>query len=101
MKDLIKKSVLLGLGAASLTKEKVDKLIKELVKRKAITTKDGKWLAKQILKELAKNKERIKRLRKLEVEILGSKAKTLEKTLMKRGRKTAKSILRRAAKELG
>lgn len=101
MKELIKKSVLLGLGAASLTKEKVDKLVAEFVRRKAITTKDGKWLAKQILGELAKNKERIERLSKIEAQILGREAEKLEQKIMKRGRKTAKKLLSKAAKELG
>lgn len=100
MRDLIKKSILLGLGTESLTKEKVDKLVAEFIKRKVITTKDGKWLVKQVLNELAKNKERIEKLAKLQAEVLEAKAKILEKNLMKRGRKTAKSILKKAEKEL-
>ena len=100
MKDLIKKSILLGLGAVSLTKEKVDKLAAEFVKRKIITTKDGKWLVKRVLKELAKNRERLDKLGKIEAQLFGKEARGLEKELIKRGRKTAKSILKKAEKEL-
>ena len=101
MKNLIKKSMLIGLGAASVTKEKVDKLLTEFVKKKVITTKDGKWLARQILRELAKNKERIEKLSRMEAMLLKRKAKRIEKKLMKRGKKAARNILTRAAKELG
>lgn len=101
MRELIKKSILLGLGAASLTKEKIDKLAAELVKRKAITTKEGKWLAKEVLREIAKSKERVRRLGVLQSRILSEKARKAEKKLLKRGRRAAKSIISRAEKELG
>lgn len=100
MKELIRKSVLLGLGAASLTKEKVDNLVAELVKRKAINTKDGRWIAKQVLNDLARNKKRLERLSAIHAEILGKKAKKLEKALMERGSKTAKRLLKKAEKGL-
>lgn len=100
MRHLIKKSILLGIGAASLTKEKIDKLVGEFVKKRAITTKDGKWVARKILREIAKNKRRLEKLAKMQAEVLGNKAKSLEKKLIKHGRKTAKKILRMASKEL-
>jgi len=96
MRNLIRKSLLIGLGAASLTKEKIDRLVDEFVKKKAITTKDGRWLAKQVLKELAKNAERVERLGRLRKRVLNAKAKALEK----RGRKAAKAILKKAEREL-
>ena len=95
MRDLIKKSLLIGLGAASLTKEKIDEIMDEFVKKKAITTKDGKMLAREVLKELARGRKRLENLGRLESG-LRKKAKGLEK----RGRKTAKSILASAQKEL-
>lgn len=100
MRELIKKSILIGLGAASLTKEKIDNVVAEFIRRKIITTKDGRWLVKQVLKELAKNKERLDKLTRLEGQLLGKEAKSIEKRLIKRGRRTAKKILSRAAKEL-
>lgn len=95
MKELIRKSMLLGLGAASLTKEKIDELIAEFVKRRAITTKDGKWLARQILEELGRNKKRLEKLSRIQAEILKRKAGKIEKVLMKRGAKTAKRLLKK------
>ena len=96
MRNLIKKSLLMGIGAASLTKEKVGKLLDEFVKKRAITTKDGKWLANQVLKEISKNAEKIEKLGRLQKRVLSAKAKSLEK----RGRKAAKIILKEAQREL-
>ncbi|MBI2653662.1 hypothetical protein HYX02_02510 [Candidatus Woesearchaeota archaeon] len=100
MRHLIKKSILLGLGVASLTKERIDKLVAEFVRRKVITTKDGKWVARKVLGEIAKNKKRLEKLAKLQAEVLEISAKSIERRLVKRGKKTAKKILRMAAKEL-
>jgi len=100
MKNLIKKSILLGLGAASVTKEKVDKLVGQYVKKKAITKKDGKWIADQVLKQLANNMDRINKMKNVKAGVLRQKAKGIQKKLIKRGRKTAKGILSRASKEL-
>ena len=98
MKDLIKRSLLLGLGAASATKEKVDKVVRQLVKKRAITQKDGKWLADKVLKEISKHRKRLEELSKSDR--LMKSAKALENKLVKRGRKAAKNILRKAEKEL-
>lgn len=100
MKKLIKKSTPPGPGAASVTKEKVGRLLADFAEKKAITAKEGKRLAKEFLNELVKNKERIERLSRIEAELLKNKAKNLENRLVKRGGKTAKKILSRAAKEL-
>lgn len=94
MKELIRKSVLLGLGAASLTKEKVDKLVAEFVKRKAITIKDGRWIARQVLNELSKSRKQIERLSAIQAKVLKKKAKKLEKALVDRGTKTARKLLK-------
>ncbi|MAG91262.1 hypothetical protein CMO83_01135 [Candidatus Woesearchaeota archaeon] len=100
MKELIKKSMLLGLGAASLSKDKVDKLVKRFVRNKTITAKDAKWVKKQVLNELAKNRKRLEKLSRLKTEKLKKKAKILEKALTRRGKITANEILRRIEKEL-
>lgn len=100
MKNLIRKSILLGIGAASMTKEKIDELVGEFVKKKAITTKEGEWVARKVLSEIAKNKRRLEKLAKMQAEVLENKAKSLEKKLLKHGRKTARKILRMASKEL-
>lgn len=100
MRHLIKKSILLGIGAASLTKVKIDKLVGEFVKKRVITTKDGKWVARKVLSEIAKSKKRLEKLAKLQAEVLEEKARSFESRLVKHGRKTARKILRMASKEL-
>ena len=98
MKELIRKSMLLGLGAASLTREKISGLMKEFVKRKAITAKDGKMLFRQVLKEAIKHKSRIEKLGTMHAAALKQKAKSIERHIMKRGRKAAGSIIRKVRK---
>ena len=51
MKEIIKKSFLLGLGAATLTKNQTEKIVKELVKRNAVTVKESKEMLKKVKKE--------------------------------------------------
>jgi polyhydroxyalkanoate synthesis regulator phasin len=45
--DLMEKVLLLGVGAASLTKEKVDDLVDELVKRGQMTREEGEAFIKE------------------------------------------------------
>jgi polyhydroxyalkanoate synthesis regulator phasin len=47
MADLIERVFLLGIGAASLTKEKVDDLVDELVKRGQMTREEGQKLVEK------------------------------------------------------
>lgn len=44
MNDLLERVLLLGIGAASLTKEKVEELIDDLVKKGQLTTEEGREL---------------------------------------------------------
>ena len=100
MRDAIKKGFLLGLGAASLTKKKADKVINSLAKRGAITKKEGQILVNGFLKEAKKQRKIIenKILREAEKEIkrvkpkLKKKAKKLEAEGRKVVRKTIKRI---------
>jgi len=39
MKEIIRKTFLLGLGAASMTKDQAEKVVKDLVKKNAVTIK--------------------------------------------------------------
>ena len=54
MKDIIKKSFLLGLGAATLTKKQAEKMVKGLVKNNVVTAKEGKEMLKK-MKKMAKS----------------------------------------------
>lgn len=49
--DTIKKSMYLGLGALSLTKEKAEAMADDLVKRGEMSVKDREKMVQQLLKE--------------------------------------------------
>jgi len=51
MLALIKKGVLMGLGAITLTKEKVEQVVDELVKKGELTKDDGPQAVKNLLKK--------------------------------------------------
>ncbi len=55
MKDVLRKAILVGLGAGALTKEKLEKLLKELKKSK-LTPKEGKKFVSKLLKESEKDR---------------------------------------------
>ncbi len=93
MIDLLKKTLLAGVGAAALTREKVEGLVDELVKKGEIASKEGPKLVKDLLQESQKAKKELeerveeatqKALKKLrlatraEVEELKAKLEELE-----------------------
>lgn len=59
MKDVIKKSVLLGLGVGALTKEKAEKFVKELQKKGYLDVKEGKKLARELMAESKKAQKKV------------------------------------------
>ena len=108
MRDLIRKSFLLGLGAASLTKAKAEKIVKELAKKGSVGTKEGRQLVNSVLAEANKERKRIQALvqkeanriakktgiaSKAQIKRLKGKINELEKRLSKEGEKTAKKIM--------
>lgn len=48
MKDLIKKGLALGLGLAVVSKEQIEKLVDELVKKGEVTTAESKDLVQEL-----------------------------------------------------
>lgn len=48
MKDLIKKGLALGLGLAVVSKEQIEKLVDELVKKGEVTTSESKDLVQEL-----------------------------------------------------
>jgi len=98
MVDLLKKTLLAGIGAAILTKEKVEGIVDELVKRGEIASKEGPKLMKELLersqeakKELEKRVEEstekvVRKLRlatRAEIDELQAKLEELEKKIGK------------------
>ena len=92
MKDLIKKSVLLGLGAASLTKNQADKIIKELMKRNAVTVNDGRHLLGKISKAAEQEKKRIANFASQELQRVAKSVGTVPKAKIQSARKVLKKL---------
>ena len=61
MSDLIKKTILTGLGIASLTKEKAEKLVKDLIKEGGVSQSEGSRLVKDLLEKVETNKKTIEK----------------------------------------
>ncbi len=57
MSDLIKKTILTGLGLASLTKEKAENLVKDLIKEGEVSEGEGSKLVKELLEKMEDNKK--------------------------------------------
>ena len=98
MKEAIKKGFFLGLGAASLTKSKVETTINNIVKKGKITKSEGKQLAKTILKEPNKARKKLENLivKEVKKQIKKAKPKIKEsaKVLEEEGKKVAKNIMK-------
>lgn len=61
MDSLIKKTILTGLGIASLTKEKAEKLVKDLIKEGEVSEGEGSKLVKELLKKAEDNKNAVEK----------------------------------------
>jgi|TARA_Y100000310_G_scaffold297563_1_gene330670 polyhydroxyalkanoate synthesis regulator phasin len=109
MKEIIKKSFLLGLGAATLTKNQAEKIIKGLVSRNAITVKEGKEMLKRVKKVTKNEGSRVKRLAgkearrvagklgvasKPHIAKVKQKLKSIDKELSSKGKKTLRKIMK-------
>ncbi len=113
MKEIVKKSFLLGLGAASITKAKAEKIARELAKKGAVNTKDRRQLVRRVLEEANKERKRVQSLVKKEADRIIKKAgfvsrgetkklktriSNLEKRLRAEGKKTAKRFLKKVSR---
>lgn len=59
MKDILKKTMLLGLGLGAVTKEKVEKLVKDMQKKGYVNQKEGKKLVGDLMKEAGKKQKQV------------------------------------------
>lgn len=109
MKDIVKKSFLLGLGAASMTKEQAERIIGQLVKNKAVSSKEGKQMLKKVKTHAKSESLRIARfaqqeanrimndfrgVSKVQVSKARKKLKDIDRKLTKRGKKTLREMMR-------
>ena len=56
MKDLLKKTISIGFGIASMTKEKIEEIAHDLVKKGELTEKEGKELIDELLSKAGEAK---------------------------------------------
>lgn len=71
-KGLLETIILSGLGLASLTQEKAQKLVNELVKEGEMSEKDGAVLAKKAISNLEKGrKEMARQTEKIAKDVVG------------------------------
>ncbi|MBI2651423.1 hypothetical protein HYX01_03060 [Candidatus Woesearchaeota archaeon] len=98
MKELIKKSFLLGLGAAAITKKEAEKAVKELIKKNAITLKEGRKMIGKIRSAAEREvKSAVGKLDSASRKQFGKIKKSLnsiDKELSSEGRKTLKKIMK-------
>jgi len=113
LKDIIKKSFLLGLGAASLTKNQAQKIVKELISRNAISIKEGRDLMKKVKNEALNETSRVRKLVETEAKrVAGNlgiayksqmvkikkRLGSIGKELSGRGKETLKKIMKELSK---
>ena len=99
MFEFIKKSIYIGAGLASLTAEKIEEAVSEIVKKGEITEKQGKELVQDLLDKSSKvRKELTERIEKMiqdklqrlnvptrrEIDELKAKIEQLEKDIGKK-----------------
>ena len=113
MKEIVKKSFLLGLGAATLTKKQADKIIRDLVRKNAVTLKESRDILKKIGKAADSERKRISEFTRQEAARMSSqmgiaskaqlskvkkKLRSIDRELSRRGKSTLRSILRQLSK---
>ena len=84
LSDIVKKGALIGLGVASLTKEKAEQMAKELEKRGELSSKDTKKLIARLKGESTKQSSR---LQKMVREEIAKAIRTLDEATHKEVRK--------------
>jgi len=92
-RDLLTKSLDLGLGALTLTKEAAQKVIEELVSKGEVTKDEGKHLFQRLLERGKEEKERLEKLVKETVD------RALEKADLARGAELREARVRLAELE--
>jgi polyhydroxyalkanoate synthesis regulator phasin len=60
MKEFIRKSMLVGIGLATVTKEKIEETINELIKKGEITEKEGKEAVDELVQKSKEVTEELK-----------------------------------------
>jgi polyhydroxyalkanoate synthesis regulator phasin len=80
--DVVKKAMLLGLGAISLTKEKVEEAVDDLIRRGEVSRKERFKMVDKLLKEAERQEE----------ELTGKISETVQKAITQIGLATKKDL---------
>ena len=109
MRDIVKKSFLLGLGAASMTKEQAERIIGKLVRRKAVSKGEAREILGKMSAHAKRESVRIARFAQQEAKRIAKdfggvsrvqvakarkKLKSIDRKLTKRGKKTLKNMMK-------
>ena len=60
MKDILRKTILFGLGLGAITKEKAESLVKDMQKKDYLNVKEGKELVNDIIAESLRTQKKIR-----------------------------------------
>ncbi len=61
MKDILKKTILFGLGLGAITRDKANSLVKDLKKKGYLNEKEGKKLVNDIVSESLRTQKKIQK----------------------------------------
>ena len=100
MKETIKRSLLIGIGAVDATRPKVRKVLKEFEKAGAIRHAQAGEILSSVVAAAKKRRKWLERQAEGGASKWKAKANALARRLEARGRKSAKKIIARAQKEL-
>ena len=99
MRDIVKKSFLLGLGAASIAKRKAEQAVSELVQKKAISRKDGQQMLNAIAKHAASEGKRIARFAEQEAGRIAKELGVASKSKAQKAKKMLRAVDRQLTAE--
>ncbi|HII65904.1 TPA: hypothetical protein HA372_04115 [Candidatus Woesearchaeota archaeon] len=100
MKETIKRSLLVGIGLAAVTKPKVEKVLREFQKAGLIGTAQARDILSTVLREAKRQQKAVERHLRSRAEPWKRKADALAKKLEARGRAEVKKATRRMEREV-
>ena len=101
MKEIIRKALLLGIGLAALTEEKLREFVAELEKKGELSREEGRALVREALKERAKQRKQLEKRIAEEVERAFAKTGVASKKDVEKLKKKIEKLERTIAKLAG
>ncbi len=100
MFDIIKKSVLAGIGMMAITEEKMQGVIDEFVEKGKLTQKEGECLLDEVQKAVRENRQRVSTMIDERVQTIMNELHVLTKEDLKATETSLKEELANIAKRL-